>query len=77
MGFRKFTDRDKQEWEIRPRTRAEWELSPAGGNQSRPRTVAAPGYEQDPYELSIEELQGLLDGSAAPPQRARKNPFGN
>ena len=77
MAFRKFTDREKQVWEIRPLSRDEWELSPAGGNLSRPRTVAAPGYEQDPYELSIEELQGLLDASAAPPPRARRNPFGD
>jgi hypothetical protein len=76
MGFRKFTDRDRQLWEIRPLSRDAWELSPSGGNPARPRTVAAPGYEQDPYELSIEELQGLLDASAAAPPRARKNPFG-
>jgi hypothetical protein len=34
-----------------------------------------PGYEQDPYELSQEELQRLLEASTARPERARKSPF--
>ena len=76
MGFRKFCDRDKQEWEVRPVSRNEWELAPTGGNSARPRLVAAPGYEQDPYELSIEELLGLLAKSSAQPARKTKNPFG-
>ena len=54
-----------------------WELSPTGENPGRPRTVPAPGYEKDPWELSQEELQRLLDDSAAAPERKRKNPFGD
>jgi hypothetical protein len=77
MGFRRFTDRDKRVWEIRPAGRSEWEFSPAGENTERPRTVPSPGYEKDPYELSQEELQRLLDGSTAAPKRATRNPFGN
>ena len=77
MGFRRFTDRDKRVWEIRPTTRSEWELSPAGENTDRPRTVPSPGYEKDPYELSQEELQRLLDGSTEAPKRQIKNPFGD
>lgn len=77
MAFRRFTDRDKQVWEIRPVGSSVWELSPAGENPGRPRTVPAPGYEKDPYELSQEELQRLLDASTAAPPRARKNPFGD
>ena len=77
MGFRKFTDRDKQQWEIRDVSRSRWEFSPAGENRLPARSVEPPGYETDPYELSQEELQGLLDGSAAPPVRQRKNPFGD
>lgn len=77
MGFRKFIDRAKQAWEVREVSRAEWEFSPSGDNPGPPRTVAAPGYEQDPYELSQEELQALLDRSVAPPPRARKSPFGD
>ena len=52
MGFRKFSDRDKREWEIRDISRLEWEFSPAGDNQQRARRVPPPGDEQDPYELS-------------------------
>jgi hypothetical protein len=37
--------------------------------------VASPGYEKDPYELSQEELQRLLDGAAAAPVRRVRNPF--
>jgi len=37
--------------------------------------VPSPGYEKDPYELSQEELQRLLDGAQAAPVRKVKNPF--
>jgi hypothetical protein len=77
VSFRRFTDRDNQTWEIRPLSNSVWELSPAGENPARPRTVPAPGYEKDPWEMSQEELQGLLDSSAATPERKRKNPFGD
>ena len=72
--FRKFTDSAGREWEVRPVSRSEWELSPTGSNPERPRTVASPGYEKDPYELSKEELQRLLDASAAQPVRQKKSP---
>ncbi len=77
MGFRRFTDQEKRVWEIRPGGRSEWEFSPVGENTERPRTVRSPGYEKDPYELSQEELQGLLDGSSAATKRQLKNPFGD
>ena len=77
MGFRRFTDRDARTWEIRPAPRDEWELGPVGENTERPRTVPSPGYEKDPFELSQEELQRLLDGSSAIPKRPVKNPFGD
>jgi hypothetical protein len=77
MAFRKFTDRDGNSWEVRPASRGEWEFSPVGGNEQRARTAQAPGYEKDPYELSQEELQRLLDASSAPPPRPVKNPFGD
>jgi len=75
MAFRKFVDRSGLEWEVRPRTKAEWDLEPVGSNPNRARTARSPGYEKDPFELSREELQGLLDESAPPPSRERKNPF--
>lgn len=77
MSFRRFTDRHKQDWEIRPQSNNVWELSPTGENPGRPRTVPAPGYEKDPWEMSQEELQRLLDAAATLPERKRKNPFGD
>jgi hypothetical protein len=75
MAFRKFTDRDGREWEVRIRSRTEWDLEPVGDNRERARTTPAPGYEKDPFELSKEELQRLLDSSAPPPTRSTKSPF--
>lgn len=75
MAFRKFTDRDGREWEIRIRSREEWAFEPLGGNPGRARYARAPGYETDPFELSKEELQGLLDRSMGPTSRSVKNPF--
>lgn len=75
MAFRRFTDRDKRVWEIRPLNPREWEFSPVGENRERPRTVASPGYEKDPYELSQEELQRLFEGSAGQAERKVRNPF--
>ena len=76
MGFRTFRDRAGQQWEIRPVSRDEWEFSPAGDNSLPARTVAPPGYETDPYELSVEELQRLFEHSLPRPGRKVKNPFG-
>lgn len=75
MAHRKFTDRSGRQWEVRPRSRAEWDLEPVGDNPERGRSVASPGYEKDPFELSQEELQRLLDGSAPPPTRGKPSPF--
>lgn len=75
MGFRRFVDASGHEWEVRPRTKDEWELAPAGSNEERPRWVRSPGYERDPFELSKEELQRLVDGSDAGQSRQVKNPF--
>ena len=77
MGFRRFVDRDKHTWEIRDVSRSRWEFSPAGDNPLPVRSVDPPGYEQDPYELSQEELQRLFDASVAPAKRPIKNPFGD
>jgi len=76
MGFRNFIDKQGRKWEVRDRSKTEWELLPLGENQERNRTVRSPGYEKDPFELSEEELQRLLDlpdnGARARPS---KNPF--
>ena len=75
MAYRTFRDRDGQTWEIRPRSRTTWSIEPVSGNPGRARDVESPGYEKDPFELSIEELQRLLDSSSAPKPRNVKSPF--
>ena len=75
MGFRRFLDRDGKAWEVRPRSRSEWEFSPVAGTPGPPRTAAPPGYESDPFELSVEELQRVLDAAPAPPPRKKQSPF--
>ncbi len=75
MGYRKFTDRDGNVWEVRDVSRNEWDFEPIAGNRQPRRTVSAPGYEKDAFELSVEELQRLFD--AGQPARSRKkgSPF--
>jgi hypothetical protein len=75
MAFRKFQDGDGHEWEVRVRSREEWDFDPVGDNPHRPRTARAPGYETDPFELSKEELQRLLDESDPGSARRAKSPF--
>lgn len=75
MAYRQFTDRDGHAWEVRATERAEWALEPVGDNPHRARTVRAPGYEKDPFELSREELQRLLDASDPGSHRSVKSPF--
>jgi len=75
MGYRRFVDRNGRSWEVRDRSQAEWDFEPVGGNRGPARTAPAPGYERDPYELSIEELQRLLDAAPPPGSRAKPSPF--
>lgn len=75
MAHRTFTDRNSRQWAIRERSRTEWEFEPIADNPEHPRMVAAPSYERDPYELSQEELQRLLDESGPLPERRAKSPF--
>ena len=75
MGFRRFLDREGKAWEVRPRSRSEWEFSPVAGNPGPARTAAPPSYESDPFELSVEELERVLDVAPAPPPRKKQSPF--
>ena len=78
MANRKFVDRDGHHWEVRDRSRSEWVLEPILGNPATPRSVKPPGYESDPFELTDQELQRLLEQSAAesrPQSPPRKSPF--
>ena len=77
MAFRKFVDREGHEWEVRPRTQSDWDLAPSGSNPHLARNAPSPGYEKDPFELSTEELQKLLDRAPIPKPRPKKSPFGD
>ena len=75
MGFRRFVDRDGRAWDIKVRGRSEWEFSPVAGNTVPARTAEAPGYESDPFELSVEELQRVFDTAPEPRARPKPSPF--
>jgi hypothetical protein len=75
MGYRRFEDREGNGWEVVDRSFAEWEFRPVHGNPNPGRRARAPGYEKDPFELSSEELQRLLDSAPRPGGRPRKSPF--
>lgn len=75
MGYRRFDDHDGETWEVRDRSRSEWELQPVSGTGNAV-TVPAPGYEADPFELSVEELQRLLDTARGTSRRSPpQSPF--
>ena len=61
MSYRRFTDRAGHRWEIRDRHSGSWEFRPVHGNPAAPRQGAAPGYQTDPFELSEQELQAVLE----------------
>lgn len=75
MGFRRFDDDQGHAWEIRPRSRSEWNFEPLSGNPEGRRTVRPPTYEEDPFELTDQELQRLLGGSSSGVTRTRPSPF--
>jgi hypothetical protein len=77
MGYRRFDDRDGNVWEVRDRSDSYWDLEPIRGNRGKPVSVPAPGYQSDPFELSVEELQRLLDdaGGGQSRRQPRKSPF--
>lgn len=76
MGYRRFDDAAGQEWEVRDVSRTAWDLVPVQGNPGKITRVEPPGYEADPFELSVEELQRLLGGGgSAVRAKPSKNPF--
>ena len=75
MARRVFVDRNGARWEIDVRSRSEWEFTPIEGNPGPARTATPPGYETDPYELSVEELQRLLDSGQPRRKPTGKSPF--
>lgn len=76
MGYRRFTDPQGHEWEVRDITRSAWEFHPVRDNPGKILRIDPPGYEPDPFEMSVEELHALL-GKPSGPARGNpsKNPF--
>lgn len=63
MG-RKFVDRNGKPWDVeREHGRRQLVFRPIEGSSADERNSPAPGHTDDPFELSDEELQRLLDRS--------------
>ena len=75
MGDRRFADGQGRRWDVVVRGRSEWVFEPVEDNPGPARTGAPPGYERDPFELSIEELQVVLDAARGPRAPRKKSPF--
>lgn len=75
MSHRKFVDRAGHAWRVRDRSRWDWHFEPEPGNPGATRVVRAPGHQDDPFELSNEELQRLLDSAPAGDRPRAPNPF--
>ena len=76
MGYRRFNDSKGGVWEVKDVSRSEWEFVPASGSGKAVRATA-PGYESDPFELSTEELQRMLERAIGEQERRgkKKSPF--
>lgn len=75
MGYRKFTDRDGNTWQIKEDSRDRWTFEPLQGNPLREFEVRPPGYESDPFEMSIEEVQRLVDANQPARRKTKPSPF--
>jgi hypothetical protein len=75
MGDRRFADGAGRRWDVVVRSKREWVFEPVEDNPGPRRGVEPPGYETDPFELSIEELRQLLDGSKGHVAPRKKSPF--
>lgn len=77
MSHRTWIDRAGRSWQVRPRSRSEWEFEPLPGNSESARTARAPSWQDDPFELSREELQRLFDAAPDPSRPRPPSPFGD
>ncbi len=76
MSYRAFTDRQGNRWQVRPQARREWHFEPLPGNPETRRVAVPPGYQEDPFELSDQEIQRVLDSARpAGAGSGRPSPF--
>ena len=77
MSHRTWIDRAGRSWQIRPKSRSEWEFAPLPGNSESARIARSPSWQDDPFELSREELQRLFDAAPDPNRSRPPSPFGD
>lgn len=76
MGYRRFADGRGGRWEIRIESNGEWRFEPVSGT-SRPASRGRPPlYAKDPFELSEQELQRILEGARPVGRAGGASPFG-
>ena len=75
MSHRTWTDRRGRRWEIRVRSRSEWVFVPVPGDPGPERAARAPSWQEDPFELSREELQRVFDAAPDPSRPRPPSPF--
>ncbi len=79
MGYRRLIDRDGEAWDVKDMSDSVWRFEPVGGSPADPVDSRAPGYQKDPFELSQDELQRLLDEgqrqSGTSRRSKKKSPF--
>lgn len=76
MGYRRFADGRGGRWEIRIESSGEWRFEPVSGTTVPPSRARPPLYAKDPFELSEQELQRILDTARPVERRGGKSPFG-
>ena len=75
VGYRRFTDRGGAAWEVRDMSFTEWQMVPVGQPGVAVVRVRAPVQERDPFEVSTEELQRMLDAERPRGAPRARNPF--
>ncbi len=75
MSFRNFSDRSGARWQVKPRSKGEWNMEPLPGNPAARRIASPPLYATDPFELSEQELQRILEDAREAPYAVTKPPW--
>jgi len=76
VSYRRFFDREGERWEVRAVSKSDWRFDPVAGPPSRPRRGAPPLYAgDDPFELSQEDLQRILEAASPMAAAPKKSPF--
>jgi len=77
VGYRRFADGKGGRWEIRIESSGEWRFEPVSGTRRPARRGRPPLYARDPFELSEQELQRILEDARPIERRTGPSPFGD